>query len=334
MLPRCTSRLQVAFVLFACLSSRGYAEEPTLSVGKLVFEFASVETGKKILTSRDDYTNRLSPFDFQSRTQSATPVAFEEYVEFVSNAVVPWNEGQTQKLTKVLEGLAKPLAQYEFNNLPRVVLIQTSGREESDAAYTRANAIILTKSQLQMPIPPLRKLVLHELFHVISRNDSELRDQLYGIIGFRATNEIDLPKSFQPLRITNPDAPIIQHVMTVKVGEQNEQTVAPVLYAKSTYNPKQSRSMFAYLQFALMQVALDDQGHYVASLRDGEPIFHRSTLPDFHRQIGANTGYIIHPEEILADNFSELLTGNTSVPDPWVLDKMRAILTASAKPAE
>ena len=27
-------------------------------------------------------------------------------------------------------------------------------------------------------------------------------------------------------------------------------------------------------------------------------------LPDYHRRIGRNTNYIIHPDEILADNFA------------------------------
>ncbi len=334
MLPRCISNLPIAVAFFACLNAPAFADNNSISAGNLVFEFASVETGQQILTSLDDYTNRLSPFDFQSRTQSDTPSTFVDYVNFVSKEVVPWNEAQIQKLTTVLKGLAESLSHYEFSNLPSVALIQTTGREESGAAYTRANAIVLTKAQLAMSIEPLRKLLLHELFHVISRNNPVLRDQLYSIIGFHVTNEINLPSSLQPLRITNPDAPIIQHVMKVKIDSQNEQTVAPVLYATSAYDPQKSRSMFAYLKFALMQVALDEQGHYVASLQDGLPIFHPSTLPDFHRQIGANTGYIIHPEEILADNFSELLSGNTDVSDPWVLEKMRSVLLSSAKPPQ
>lgn len=43
--------------------------------------------------------------------------------------------------------------------------------------------------------------------------------------------------------------------------------------------------------------------------------------------MGRNTGYIIHPEEILADNFKLLATGAENVPSPQILEKMRVILT-------
>jgi hypothetical protein len=32
-----------------------------------------------------------------------------------------------------------------------------------------------------------------------------------------------------------------------------------------------------------------------------------SKVPDFFRQIRDNTGYIIHPDEVLADNFSFIM---------------------------
>ena len=57
-------------------------------------------------------------------------------------------------------------------------------------------------------------------------------------------------------------------------------------------------------------------------------------LKDFHRQIGPNTGYIIHPDEILADNFAFLALSkedkdviNNLKPEGQVLlRKMEAIL--------
>ncbi|MCB0573479.1 MAG: hypothetical protein KDC61_02800, partial [Saprospiraceae bacterium] len=36
-------------------------------------------------------------------------------------------------------------------------------------------------------------------------------------------------------------------------------------------------------------------------------ILNLNELPDFFRQIKDNTGYIIHPDEVLADNFSFIM---------------------------
>ena len=52
-------------------------------------------------------------------------------------------------------------------------------------------------------------------------------------------------------------------------------------------------------------------------------------VPSYHDQIGRNTGYIIHPEEVLADNFTLLLQGRTEVKSPHVLDGLRRLLPAA-----
>ena len=43
-------------------------------------------------------------------------------------------------------------------------------------------------------------------------------------------------------------------------------------------------------------------------------------------QVGNNTDYIIHPEEILADNFALLVLGEHNMPSPEIPQKMREIL--------
>ena len=62
-----------------------------------------------------------------------------------------------------------------------------------------------------------------------------------------------------------------------------------------------------------------------AVLVDGQPVLHEASVPDFHRQIGSNTGYIIHPEEILADNFAALVTG-AEVNDAWLTEAIAQTL--------
>jgi hypothetical protein len=51
-----------------------------------------------------------------------------------------------------------------------------------------------------------------------------------------------------------------------------------------------------------------------------------SNVSGFFEQIGKNTKYIIHPEEILADNFALLFLGNKDVPSPEIIRKMKDVL--------
>jgi hypothetical protein len=49
-------------------------------------------------------------------------------------------------------------------------------------------------------------------------------------------------------------------------------------------------------------------------------------LPDLTAKIGRNTGYLIHAEEMLADNFALLVTRAANAPSPEVLARIREAL--------
>jgi hypothetical protein len=55
-------------------------------------------------------------------------------------------------------------------------------------------------------------------------------------------------------------------------------------------------------------------------------------VPGYDAQIGANTKYVIHPEEILADNFVFLVDGRIDLPTPRVVEAMGRILQAAVTP--
>jgi hypothetical protein len=51
-----------------------------------------------------------------------------------------------------------------------------------------------------------------------------------------------------------------------------------------------------------------------------------ATVPEYFTAIGLNTRYIIHPEEILADNFTLLVRGERKVRTPRILDELKRVL--------
>lgn len=325
--PRCW--ILWAITIVVPFSGTAPAAEPTVTVGKLTFEFAAAERAGEILAQRDDFISRMSPFDRAVRLGSDQPVSEDQLTRFVRGEAKNWQPAQIDALTEILENLPERLARLNLPNVPKVDLVHTTGREESGAAYTRSSAIVLPAKQLGQPVPNLERLILHELFHVLSRANPDFRDRLYQIIGFTKSSEIQLPRSLRPFRITNPDAPVISHVMKIDLNGQPA-WVAPMLYSDSGFDPRKATSMFAYLQFRLMRVQSGDDGKWAAVEVAGKPLMLEPSLPEFTRQIGRNTGYIIHPEEILADNFVELILGNPQVRDPWILEQMAAILLVPA----
>ena len=82
----------------------------------------------------------------------------------------------------------------------------------------------------------------------------------------------------------------------------------PVLYAdRRHYDPKRGGEFFQYLQFRL---ALQGEDPQVSS--GEQPFVEVKDVSGFFEQVGHNTDYIIHPEEIMADNFALALSGEAA----------------------
>ena len=298
-------------------------------VGGIAFSFSNLDQARELLAAQDEFVRRMSPFDRKFRMQSTTDPGLDAFLEFAAGEALQWNDDLQAKVISALDELRQPLGGYSFKNLRQINLIFTSGLEEAGSAYTRGNSIVFQKS---VSNEITAALVAHELFHVVSRHDPILRDKLYRIIGFQPAGvDIRLPADLTDLRMTNPDAPLSQHVMKVETAENEEAWVAPVLFAKQPFDPESGFSFFDYLDFQLMEVAplVGKNGkRWAAVSKDGKTVMHPPAIPSFHRQIGSNTGYILHPEEILADNFALLLT-NGAIRDSWVINQIRQTIQSN-----
>jgi hypothetical protein len=222
--------------------------------------------------------------------------------------------------------MGKKLAALDAGLTGRVILVKTTGLEEAGAAYTRGAAIILKQSALQADDDALERLLLHELFHVVSRSAPGLRRELYAVIGFAPANEIDLPASLAGRKITNPDAPRIDCRIEV-LADGRRVSATPVLYSReAAYDPATSGGLLAAMEFKLL-VLEETGGQWVAASREGKPwLLDPEKTPSFHEKIGANTGYVIHPEEILAENFVLLATGTRNLRTPRVVEGLHRVL--------
>ena len=71
------------------------------------------------------------------------------------------------------------------------------------------------------------------------------------------------------------------------------------------------------------------EGRWRPLLNEGGPVLiDPSSSKSFAEQIGANTKYIIHPDEILADNFVHLVMRTENLPTPKIVEQMGERLKA------
>jgi hypothetical protein len=290
--------------------------------------FVSPEEGRSILTADDAFTASLSRFDLQCRLKTDKEVTLAEWKHFVAQHVRPWEQAEIDTIRASLERVRNRLADFRLPLPPLIRLVRTTGDEESNAAYTRGTSIVLPAKVMKYDGTQLDRLLAHELFHLLSRHDGAIRAKLYQIIGFDVCEPIELPASLASRRITNPDAPLIDCKISLK--SKGGQTVhcAPVLYSQTKqYDAQRGASLFQSFVFRLLVVERQSN-RWQPVLTRGEPIvINPREEPAFLDKVGQNTNYIIHPDEILADNFVRLVMHDENVPTPRIIDEMRGVLT-------
>lgn len=291
-------------------------------VNTLKAHFPNKEEAKTILSQEDRFLKALSPFDKQVRMKSSHPVSHEDFLTYYSAQFQPCESHQQEILKEYLEELSQKLNAFGIALPENIQFIQTTCHEEIPGtwAYCRGNTIYFSNLG--------KHLLSHELFHIYSSHNPEMRKKLYHLIGYQICPPIQLPSSLKNKRIVNPDAPDLDAYITIKYQGKDVQAVPIDLYDLN-YTGK-GRSTFLsgiYHKFAVVESQGNQEMRFKLDEK-GEPI-----LIDFEdaenliEQIGKNTGYVDSPEEILADNFAIMLSGSQAQ-TPELIEKMKQCFTA------
>lgn len=323
--------LSIIICLTFAVVATAQDDQVTLNSGTVI-RFANVAEGKQVLGAEDEFIKRLSQFDLQARLHSTEAVKRADYLKVATNSVVTWNEEQRESLSPAINRLAKGLNTLKIRLPEEILLVQVDGGFEANAPHTRANAIILPKGMRDSASRSTR-LLAHETFHILSRFNHRLRDALYQQIGYKKCNEIRFSKALESQRLTNPDAPIVQHYIMLDIAE-NEGTekrqapVTQVLFSGQGPYRGQPQPFFQLMKMEYVELQEAD-GRWIPKTDDATRLvtYQPGEVSGFLEQVGQNTGYIIHPEEILADNFAMLLTG-AKAKSPEIIEKVRTTLEA------
>ncbi len=314
-------------LIFICFSLIQVSCSNNLVVNDTTITFAGIDEGREILTAPDEFVRNLSPFDRAARLKTDNSVSQEEFLAFVGKSVRQWKRKEKQQIVAALEGVQENLDNLSLPLPEQVLLVKTTGDEEGGVAYTRANAIVLPEHYLSWPVEKLQKTISHELFHIITRTNPDLREKLYAAIGFEKCREIDLPEELKLRKITNPDAPKSKHYIRIR-AEGEEHWAIPVIFSRAeNYDMAQGGVFFSYLKFRFLLVDLDDDTSTCQPLYDDRTprLVRMRDIFGFFEQTGINTEYIIHPEEILASNFALLVLQEQDLPSPEVVNQMQNI---------
>ena len=292
----------------------------------VIGRFADVDEGVRILTTKDEFIVRMSPFDRSARMKTDKAISEAEFLRFIEANVRAWTADEKRTVGSAIERVRPGLDALSLS-LPKVIyFVKTTGAEEGKAFYTRDTAIVLPEDELISKNGMLEKVICHELFHIFSRENPALREKLYEIIGFTECPEIEFPLELKSRKITNPDAPRNGHLIRLR-SDGREILAVPILFSKvDKYDLKRGGEFFDYLQFKFLELEKAGPSYFKPAMQGTEPKLHGpEQVIGFFEQIGRNTQYVIHPEEILADNFAILVMGQTGA-SPEILQKMKDVL--------
>lgn len=288
------------------------------------FNLATLEEGRAALTELDDFMARVTPADISIRIRAAQG-SQADLVRTYGASVASWTDGERARLEAMLARHASRLQSLARWLPATVLLLKSNGGADTALPHTRGAAINMGP-QLPAGEEALDSLFFHELFHVLSRRNAARHDEMYAMIGFVPCT-IDLPAGVHARTITNPDAPRLEHAAPMPDGR----LVVPVLFANPPrFDPAQAE-FGRYIELKFLAATRDSDGRCALALDDGEPVEipGAEAVAAIHENAGRNTDYVLHPEELLADNFSQFMTGRADAPDPEVQLRLAAFLGLS-----
>lgn len=307
----------LSLLLPACQTTPEVESTIEPSPGKVVQLLDSIQSAQQLQTdSKEGFFEKISTLDMKLQmgippdSTIAASVLRQHYPSFLAGQAMPFNAKDRVLLRATFEQAYAFCDSLNPGLLPDTVLV---GKMQTDSFgpsvfFTRERAIFIPRNELYEGNRTLLPVMLHELFHIISRYNPALRTELYALIGYQRLHApLHFPKPLLEQRLLNPDG--ISHDYAIELADATGQTkhYISVITAdtNSTYPEKR---YFDYIDFRLYPLLPTDTG-YTVQPQGVQP----EAAPGFFEQIGDNTGYIIHPDEILADNFVLLVLRHANI---------------------
>ena len=297
------------------------ARELRLDAGHVVFLLDSADAARAITVDhRDKYFELVTAGEMSIQMKKPLTAGqtreslLPEYLNFLKSDVESFSAADAEFTTGVMKKAFKTVNSVDAGIFPdTLILIKTKGRHYGDGVwYTRENCIVIPANELEArKTNAFTTTIYHELFHVWSRLNPAKSRQLYQLIGFEGIGlqKLKLPAGLAERVLYNPDGVDFAQKITLATADNSRIEAVPVIYANNVGAKEGQNEFFGYLEFNLFRIEPQNDGTWrVVTKDDGfSSTLNINELPDFFRQIRDNTGYIIHPDEVLADNFSFIM---------------------------
>ena len=299
---------------------------------QLSIRFASKEEGTELLMANVEYHAGFSQNDIEFRLQTVG-ADMEEYLAFAREQVRDFTEEEKELLLGFFDAMEQTLTEngYTLPPMDEILFIKTTMAEEAGAGgYTHGTQIYLADFILESAATEneyqwwykdyLYSVCWHELFHCLTRMHKDFQREMYALIHFTLQEEdFPIPPSVQEYHISNPDVEHHNSYATFLVNGEEVRCFTDLVTTKHFDTP--GECFFDCCTTALIPVS-------------GEDVYYTpEQTENFDAVFGTNTGYVIDPEECMADNFALALrfgmqgADGTGYPNPEIIEGILAYLT-------
>lgn len=262
----------------------------------ITYRFADAAEGIELRMANTDYFDNLTQNDLDYRT-GKSGATLDEYKELAKKQGEDFNEEEKKALEDSINRIQTRFDEIGFNYplKTEIVFVKNKMGDEFGAiGYTHKNQIYLEGSNLEfMKDKPklIDGLITHELFHIISRNDPKLRQDIYNVFGFKIADEPDFAPELRAMLGSNPDVEKFDSYATFNIN--GKPTKAAVVTLLKPYEDGQS--------------LFDNMFTGIVPYDNPDTYYTIDQVSDFWEVFGKNTEYVITTEEGIADNFTSAI---------------------------
>lgn len=282
----------------------------------------------KYYLSNEEYFNSLSEYDIQYKSQSLDGT-IEDVKKYGSNQMLDFSDIEKDTIKSAMDELEAIIKEngYHLPNIDEIVFVKSTQNEEGGAvAYTHGTQIYMNN------IIPLYlrtdeqnhqkglSILAHEIFHCLTRNDSDFRKDMYSIIDFKIADiDFKIPENIKRITISNPDVEHHDSYASFTINNiKKEYYMLNICTKPFEYTGDQFGENYEFILVPVDKETNDKDYYFIEESQDYWNVF------------GENTKYIADPEECLADNFGYALVyglnGSMKYNNPEIIQEIIDIL--------
>lgn len=305
--------LFISLAVFSCKPKQQINKLKLSDQNEIVFLDSIAASAAIVLDKSDGFFDKIMPLEMsiQMKKENVSKDRLQvlrEYRNYLQEDVEDFTKEENEFVNEIMKEAFQLCNSINLDIFPKKMrLIKTKGKHYGNSVYyTREDMIIIPENELQARNKNgFLRVMLHEIFHIYSRYKPIKRHELYALVGFKPIEaRAILPKVLQSRLLFNPDGINFNYTMDLKNQEGETIKVMPIIVSSQDAFSNNTPAFFDYVKFDLFQLEYNQNNSFsVLTDERGFSTLNLAELPDFFNQIKDNTQYIIHPDEILADNF-------------------------------